>query len=417
MIKYALFSFLLIVPMLGFAQSNFQSGYVVTNSKDTLKGFIDYKERKATPRSIDFRSDRNGRTKVYQLDDCIAYGIDGQVYYQRFVVNVSLSEVEISKLSYEENMAVQRDTVFLRVLQEGKNLSLYVYTDQLKRRYYIKNRDAEEPIELIQSIYLNGEAGNAIVKNNKYQRQLLLEMKRLQIGTPAEQERILQLDYREAPLLKVCATINGQELQKPKLRSTRLFAGLGVNMSRASYSGEHALNSPNAKSKNSALPMATAGLDLFVNPAIGKLIFRTELSVAMNKNEVSIAGIDNWKSALSHKFDLVNVALTPQFIYNVYNTSKLKCFFGLGLGLNLVNTTKNTFSFLNSLNDVTTVMEDGVIIEKFSYSFQGMAGVVLNKKIEIAAGYSPGTAITNYSYFNVGMERFRLGINYLFGKK
>ncbi|MNL44890.1 hypothetical protein D3C87_1674930 [compost metagenome] len=117
-----------------------------------------------------------------------------------------------------------------------------------------------------------------------------------------------------------------------------------------------------------------------------------------------------------HSFDRTSVVLTPQFIYNVYNSNKLKCFMGFGAGLNLSKTSNNKSEYLNNIAMENRVVENEVEFEKFNYSLQFTTGVVLNKKIEISAGYSPKAAISNYSFFNVGMERFRAGVNYLFGK-
>ena len=54
--------------------------------------------------------------------------------------------------------------------------------------------------------------------------------------------------------------------------------------------------------------------------------------------------------------------------------------------------------------------------EKLYFSIPAVAGVVINKNIEIAIGYSFPAAITNYSSYDITMQRMRIGVNYLFGK-
>ena len=414
--KRFLMAILMACPVFGFAQSNYQKGYVVIKSNDTLKGYVDFKERRKNPVTVDFKTTLSSNRQIFTLANCSAYGVDGQESYQRFAVNISLSQTDIARLSIGPDLSFKRDTVFLKVLQAGKSLSLFSYTDELKTRFYIMPADSLEPAELIRNAYLNEENTGAVVKDNKYVRQLLIELKRLNVSNPAAEKALLRLDYNESAMLKVVSLINGQQLAKSKYKGSRFFAGAGLNASKAGYSGTHRLSNDQARLKTSYLPMLTAGIDLFVKPAIGRLIFRTELSLLMSKSEITVASPTGGELHGRHSFDRTSLVLTPQFIYNVYNTNKLKCFAGLGAGLNFSKTSNNKSEYLNNIAMENRVVENEVELEKFNYSAQLMAGVVLNKKIEIAAGYSPAVAISDYTLFNVTMQRIRIGINYLFGK-
>ncbi|MDR6785677.1 hypothetical protein ABIE26_004387 [Pedobacter africanus] len=414
--KRFLTALLTAVPLLSLGQSNYQKGYVVLNSKDTLRGYVDFKERRKNPVSIDFKIAPNDSRQVFTLANCTAYGIDDHEHYQRFAVNVSLSEIEIANLSIGPDLSFKRDTVFLKVLQSGKNLTLFSYVDELKERFYMMGPDQQEPLELIRNLYLQEDRTSAVVKDNKYARQLLIEMKKRKPEDQVLEKMLLRLDYRSGDLLRAVSLINGQQLPKPKHKSTRFFAGLGAAASMASYGGTHPLSTPKATCKTSFSPMLTTGVDLFVKPEIGRLIFRTELSALMSKNEISLPADERGFIVERHSFDQVHLVLTPQLIYNIYNTNKLKCFGGLGGGLNFSTTSNNKSVYLNTISMQQRIGENEVIMEKFNYSLQFMAGVVLNKKLEIAAGYSPNAAITNYSFFNIEMKRFKLGVNYLFGK-
>jgi len=406
---------LLALPVLGLAQANFQKGYVVTNSRDTLKGYIDFKERRKNPVAVEFRTSLNGNNQTFTLANCAAYGIDEVEHYQRFVVNVSMSEVDIGALGVGPDSSSRRDTVFLNVLQTGKNLTLFSYTDDLKERFYIMDAGSSEPVELIRNLYMSADKTSLIVNDNKYVRQLLFQMKKNNPENPAMERHMLSLRYAQSSLLKVVSQINNQQPSRSKYKVSRFFAGLGLNASTASYTGTHDLSAASAKSKTSYLPILTTGVDLFLKPAIGRLIFRTELSLLMSKNEISLFSETAGTVARRHSFDQTTIALTPGFIYNVYNTSKLKCFLGGGLGLNFSAISNNESTYLNTINMQTSKLDE-VKLEKFNYSFQFSAGVVLNKRIEISAGYSPNVAISNYNYFNVVMQRMRVGVNYLFGK-
>lgn len=414
--KRFLLTLLIAFPVLVMAQSNFHKGYVVTNSKDTLKGFIDFRERRKNPVSVDFRTDMNGKTQTFSLLNCAAYGLYELEHYARFIVNVSMNKTDIADLSIGRDTSFKRDTVFLKVLQTGKNLTLFSYVDGLKERFYIRETDDAEPLELIRDLYLKEVGGNLVVIDNKYTRQLLIEMRKFRPGNFRAEEHLMNVRYNEVALNKVVGIINDQQPAKSPYPGIRFMAGAGLNASTASYTGQHVLASRSAKSKTSYLPMLSTGLDVFIKPTIGKYIWRTTLSVLMNKSEVAVAADENNLIAQRYSFDQVSVMLSPQFICNLYNTNALKCFTGLGVGLNFSSISNTRYTYVNPANEQVRSADNEIGLEKFNYSAQLMAGVVLNKRIEVLASYSPPVAISNYTFFNVKMQRFSLGLNYLFGK-
>lgn len=412
--KRFLLQLLLVAPVLSFAQSNFKTGYIVTNSRDTLRGYVDFRERSVSAESVNFKASLNGNTQNYNLENCMGYGIDGVTQHRRYVVNISRSEVEISKLSTGPDLSVKRDMVFLKVLQEGKNVALFSYVDGLKERFYIMDKEEQEPVELIRNLYLSEERSNMVAEDNKYIRQLLAQIKKNDI--PFSEGEMLILRYTERSILKVVSAINHQQPVSSKYKGSRFFAGAGINLSKATYSGGHPLASEGAKSKMSYMPMLNAGIDVFVNPAIGKLIFRAELSLMMDKYEVISSDKGNDIFEWKHSFTRSSVALTPQVIYNFYHTDELKFYAGLGLDLNFSRVSNNKTSRMNKTTRDITVVEEEVIFEMFNYSFPFRIGAVLNKKIEISAGYRPAAAVTNYTNFNIAIQRVQIGVNYLFGK-
>lgn len=412
--KRFLIGLLWVIPVLSFAQTNFRKGYVITNSKDTLKGYIDYKERSKSPVNVDFRTSLNSSTQTYNLENCAGYGIDDTEHQRRFTVNISMSKVDVANLSYGPDSSFKRKTVFLKVLQDGKNLALFSYEDDVKERYYMMSRDHQEPVELIRNTYLSTVKTNAIVNDNKYVRQLLAQMMESNPGRPVSEKSISNLDYTERTLLKFVSVINNQEPPKSKYKGFRFFAGPALSVSSASYRGMDDLASEGAISKTSYSPMLNGGIDLLVNPAIGKLIFRAELSLMMDKYGVSVS--DNIGSSKSHTFDRASLVLTPQFIYNIYNTNKLKFFAGFGAGLNFSKISNNKIAFTRGLDKTILIQNSDREVNWFNYSLELRTGVVLSKKIEIFAGYNPKAAITDYYSIALRVQRLHFGVNYLFGK-
>ncbi|WEK20001.1 MAG: hypothetical protein P0Y49_02385 [Candidatus Pedobacter colombiensis] len=411
------FLFLLFctLPVLGFSQANFQKGYILTNSKDTVKGYIDYKERRFNPVTINFVIEPKGEVKVYGLADCAGYGIDGVCTYQRHTVSVSMSRIDPASLSVGADMTSQRLTVFLRLLQAGKNMTLFSYVDVLKSRFYIQDKDINEPVELLNNLYLDPVKQGEIIADVKYVRQIAAEARKF--GSAIDEGKLLRLPYKEKNLLKVVSVINDEKLVKAKSKSMRFFAGAGLNISNASYTGSHRLADPGTKSKTSYSPMLTTGMDFLINPDIGKMIIRAELSLLTNKNELSVFSTSRQPDMYAlHSFDNFSFEIMPQVIYNFYNTVKTKAFVGIGLGFNFTSTSNNKYYLSVTPEDRVYDPYIQMDFKKFYFAAQLKTGVVINKRFEIAAGFVPPTAITSYSYFNVNMQRVKIGFNYLFGK-
>ncbi|WP_222537577.1 hypothetical protein [Pedobacter polysacchareus] len=408
-----IFLFLMMaIPAIGIAQSNFQKGYLVTNAGDTLKGYIDYREGLKNPTSFVFKTELNSAApKTYTLKDCTAWHIDDMVSYQRFLVDISLGSVEISKISSLVDTASRRDTVFLQVLQSGPNVTLYAYVDHIKTRFYILDKTDILPTELVMQLYYRDDESGKLITNLRYARQLLSLMQKYDKLTPPNERRLSTLKYEEDELIKVVALINGQERIKSKYKQFRWFAGLSLDMANTKFRGETPLASSDAKSKTSFSPMFSGGVDLFVNPAIRRLLFRVEMAFVKSNSEVS-------SPAGGNSFDQLNFILGPSILYHVYNADHLKVFVSVGAGLNyskvnnLVNFKYEKEILTDDMRKVAVPLE----LEKFYLTIPINVGVVLNKRIELLAGYSVPTSMTSYVYYSAERQRFRVGLNYLFGK-
>lgn len=412
--KRFLFGLLLVLPLLSSAQLNFHKGYVLTNSKDTLKGYLDYKEGKNNPTSVIFKSELNGTPQTFTLKNCAGYQINEMVSYQRHLVNISLSPEALSDITEAIDTTARRDSVFLQILQAGQHLTLFSYEDNIKKRFFILDKGDAEPQELTRLLYFKSGNSGVVLTNARYARQLLMFLRKYDKLTPAIESRLGRISYDQADLLKLVGYINDQAPEKSRFPKSRFFAGAGVNASALGFSGAHDLAGPGVKSKFFLGPVIGGGIDIFSNPAIRKMIFRMELAFMMSRNSASTP-------VRKQSFDQMEVVFTPQIIYHVYNAEDFKVFFGAGAGLNFVRSSNQ-----KAIRHVFYTGEEEIRenepyhmldLEKFYFNIPVTAGVVFNKKIELSLSYSMPTAITNYTHFNADKQRFRFGVNYLFGKR
>lgn len=404
------------LPFVSAAQSNFHKGYVVTNNNDTLKGYVNYRERSVSPSSVQFKSRPDSKAETFTLKQSSAYAVDGLEKFRRFTVDISMSSGTITNLSIEADSSSRRDTVFLNVIQEGDNVTLYLYKDKVKNRFYILDKDMTVPLELVYERFLDPEEPTRIVTVGKYKGQLMDLIIKYKAGTIADREKIRRVKYDEADLTQIVALINKKEVIQSTYSRTRFFAGTGLSISKTAYRGENDLANAGAENKSSVSPILTAGVDLFANPAIGKLIYRVELSLVQSKNDISTTTSTQAQAILTHTFDQYTAMIVPQLIYNVYNTNPLKIFLGAGFAMNISKYSHNRSSRYNSFRNETTVTENQIALEAFNTAFPLRVGAVFNKRIEFSAIYTPVTSITNYNLFNIGVQRYTVGLNYLFGK-
>lgn len=402
-----LFGLFIALPLLGFSQHNFQKGYLVTNKKDTLSGWIDYKERTYSPISLVFSADGRSATKTYTLKDCEEFNVQGITSFKRFLVNVSLGSNELADLTEKIDKRFRTDTVFLEVLQSGQHVTLYVYTDRIKKRFYIQDKTDSIPVELFRELYHAVDDPAKEIVNIKYARQLLDLYRKYDKWSEGNERALGVLKYNDSEMIKAVSVINDQKLERSKFSKTRWFAGASLDLARSRFFGDHELASANAKIKRVASPMISGGIDVFVNPAIRRTVFRTELSLVKSNSEVSTGGGYN-------AFDMVTATLSSGVLYHLYNTDNFKVYLSGAAGFNFSNYSNLVaYKFLNGTeHKVDRTLE----FKKLNITFPVNLGVVLNKKIELLAGYNFPTSLTDYPWIRVYRQRFRFGMNYLFGK-
>jgi hypothetical protein len=124
-----------LLPATVFAQTNFKPGYVVTNSGDTLRGQVDYRQWDRNPREIHFKQN-NEAWKAYSIDNAKALAVSDVEYYERYAITATNADTRLSQLSALDT-SVRADTVFLKVLCKGKTANFFEFTDKIKTRYYI----------------------------------------------------------------------------------------------------------------------------------------------------------------------------------------------------------------------------------------------------------------------------------------
>jgi len=409
---------LLLAPLLSIAQSNYKVGYAVNFTGDTLRGYINLKEWGRNPTDISFKTTLADKPRQLGLPDINYFEIFDYVSYRRYTVSVSLNRVDISSPASLADTVTETRNVFLKVIQTGKNVTLYAYRDNLKERFYIKDNSVAAPSELVFGIYQSEISGNVINKTT-YRSQLGELVAKYKPGSDELMKKVQQADYSESDLINIASEINGgahagaSKGGQASTAAVRLFAGLSF-FSNTIKDGQY-YGSP---SSASVAPKITTGADLVLNPAVGHLIFRIQLAYSSNNfsfNNISnpIYNINNPQNSVV-KVTQHTLSATPQVIFNIYNAEALKVFVDLGYCINFLSYPGNDAPALRGrTSDGNPIAFDS--ISEYS-TVQLKAGVVIAKRLEIYTAYFPGGDISASQKYSIDMSSYEVGLNYYFGK-
>lgn len=409
---YTVLLFSLIFSSISKAQSNFKPGYIVTLKGDSINGNIDYKEWYHNPKSVRFKGP-TGDVKSYNVTDITAFGVNGQDFYERSIMAITMDDIVVSRIADRLDTAKVTDTIFLRVITKGKNVKLYTYRDDVKNRYIIADGPKGQAVELSFHQYRDSANYTQINTINSYRNQLLRLAYKYDLFTPALRDRIARLDY-SSDIVGIVNKLNGDSENKTAGKSrigSRLFAGLGINSSTLTYSGDGPLGT--AASKSSLYPEIHAGIDLFENSNVRRFYLRTDLSFSGAKYAVSHVAYTQ-QVDFSQQVELNTISLSPQLVYNVYNSDAVKFFLGIGAKINQSFYSKNIFTDADIYQPSTK--NNYPQMKSLWIQSQAKAGITINSKIELYASYAFPAAMTiDYVYFSGDVTTFHGGINYLFG--
>lgn len=170
-------AFILVAALIVFisnlkGQKNLQKAILLTNSGDSIKGFINYQNWKNNPKTIDFIDDQKQSQK---FDPASIKGFiipsAGETYASFDVETNTLPQDEREAIDNENNpQPPVKNPVFLLQLVKHPLISLYVLVRNRKPHFYF-SRSSEEPKELIHFFQYN-ESIKQVLEDDEYKKQL-----------------------------------------------------------------------------------------------------------------------------------------------------------------------------------------------------------------------------------------------------
>jgi len=379
-----------------YAQKNLREAIIVSNNGDTTNGFIDIKEWVANPEFFSFATAKGAPLSRFSIGDIQYFNIKGVDEYIRYKVNVSMDEESLSSIG-EKDTSFEVRTVFLKTLVKGKNVSLFSYTDHLKRRFYLLEKNDATPTELLNSVYiLNGQ-----LKEDRQYRSMLTSAAIKYITS--EDNLLFQIDhagFNAADIISICSRLNGKvesenttKFDGKKSVAWRILAGVGINDGSLTMSGDNIFSGIN--SKPFYFPLALTAADLMITPEVGKIVLRSQLHITNYKTDGYVfKDFAQYTEEYFFKFKQLNIAFTPQLLYNLYNQKNLKWFLGAGAGFNFSSYPTNELKFVRKSSTNSGGFIDNYLqLKKFWMNLCFSTGVDINR-MELAFVFLPKTSIT-----------------------
>jgi hypothetical protein len=165
--------FVSILSTYCYSQISYEKGYYIDNKNKKINCLIKNLDWKNNPTEFEYKLTEQDEPKKNNIASIQEFGIENISKYIRRTVNIDKSSKDLDKLSNNRNPIFNEETLFLRVLIEGK-ASLYEYI-QSNLRIYLYNNDNSKIEQLIFKSYKTIE--DKYAENNLFRQQLSNSLK------------------------------------------------------------------------------------------------------------------------------------------------------------------------------------------------------------------------------------------------
>lgn len=367
--SFTAFILLFLITIVSFAQVQFEKGYIITKDNKRINCLIKNLSWKDNPVEFTYKLEKSDSPKKGDIHSIKEFGIDHYSKYVNANVRIDPSNKPGPGLINKLDPVWTRDTLFLKVLQEGK-ANLYGYNKgKVVRFFYSADDSIIQPL-----IYKEIHEGSTIIKNNDFRQQLWDKLK-----IPGSSfEALKTVEYTERDLKNYFRNYNGKfdkpitEIIPPakkKLINLKVTPGITYTSGSFSYFTGKIIN--NEKEK--------ASIDFDSKPGI-RLGLEAELALPLHQYRWGILFEPNFQSFSS---DGDNGAETASISYKSVE---------LPIGLRYyMPLNSNSRVFVNGFFVSGAAMNLGSEID-YTYTPQG---IKLNRtaKIETAANWAFGAGL------------------------
>lgn len=190
-----LFILTIIFSSNSYSQINFEKGYYIDKTNQKVNCLIKNIDWKYNPTEFEYKLLENDEIKLANLEDVKEFSIENVSKYVRATVNIDRSSENINSLSHEKNPIFNEETLFLKVLVEGKS-NLYEYTAVNLNRFFYKTENSNIEQLVFKSYQIDQ---STIGKNFSFRQQLWANLK----CSSFKESRFKNINYKRNELVKI----------------------------------------------------------------------------------------------------------------------------------------------------------------------------------------------------------------------
>ncbi|MCU0374689.1 MAG: hypothetical protein MUF24_05215 [Chitinophagaceae bacterium] len=289
------------------AQSNFLPGSITRSNGEKQQGLIDYREWLRNPKTIVFKTAEAAEPQELKPIELRFFEVAGKERYEAAIVKKDMETLLPEFTERAEDMPAEvTDTVFLRVLYEGKLFNLYNLRDA-KNRFYTKDSvNGYRELGFGQRL-VNDQFGKEYKLPNTLFRNQLMQYATDFDRLPMLRNRAERTRYSENSLLTFTRLLHNDKSKEAIVtRRLFLFAGAGANLSAFTIKDHPLLDGMDLNS--SVSPVFSAGLDWFGKRQRSAIFFRAEVNYFQMKTsgEKTTISITNERRDYTYRINMSN---------------------------------------------------------------------------------------------------------------
>lgn len=216
-----------------YSQISFEKGYFINNSNEKIECLIKNIDWKNNPTKFKYKFLNDNTEQKITIKSVKSFEIYNQSRYERHSINIDKSSNEIKDLTIFKNPKYIEETLFLKVLLQGKANLYKLEEGNITKFFY--NTENSKITQLIFKRYLNKD--NKVANNNSFKQQLWNNLKCEKISSKS----IKKLNYKKNDLVNLfekyneCFSSKFENFEKRQKRDLfNLTLRPGINLTSAS---------------------------------------------------------------------------------------------------------------------------------------------------------------------------------------
>ncbi|CAA9200908.1 porin family protein [Flavobacterium collinsii] len=391
-----------------YSQVAFENGYFINENNQKINCLIENLDWKNAPNSFRYQLPENKDILTADLKAVKEFTIIGQSKYIKTLVKIDRSSKQIENMSTDKDPLFKEQTLFLKVLIEGK-ASLYLYRDESSTYFFYKKDDSQIKQLIFKNYLVN--SNSFIAKNNYFREQLFIDLKCDNIL----QKEYENLGYTHNQLLKFfikynkCSDTHFVEFETKEKKD--LF----------NLTVRPRLNSSSLSINNPAVDYYDFKFDSKTNLSVG---IEAEFILPFNRNKWAIIGEPTYQyysgekskqtsnlvgGEVNVKVDYSSIELPIGIRHYFFLKNDFKIFanasFVFDFALNSkIEFTRKDGSKISTLDiksgNGVVLGVGGKLLDKYSVEFRYQIGrSILNEYLSWNSSFTTASVIVGYSFF------------------